>query len=115
MSKERYNQIVDEVYRNYADSHWIPSLDQLWRLKPMQHSKESFIHEIKTNPEFSEKWGLKIEEKVLTTVKERKKYDKYFDDLIGEYPEHHETLDKRGVPRKIIIVTFDNEKIEVYE
>ena len=27
MNNERYNQIIDEVYRNYADSHWIPSLD----------------------------------------------------------------------------------------
>ena len=27
MSNERYQESIDEVYRNYADSHWIPSLD----------------------------------------------------------------------------------------
>jgi hypothetical protein len=32
----------------------------------MEHSKESFINEIKNNPKFSEKWGLKIEERELS-------------------------------------------------
>ena len=53
MSKERYNQIIDEVFKKYGDSHWTPPenpngpllLDQLWSLKPMKHSKEGFINE----------------------------------------------------------------------
>jgi hypothetical protein len=123
MNNERYNQIIDEAYKNYAYSHWTPPENpnskllapQLWSLIPMQHNKESFIHEIKTNPEFSEKWGLKIEERELTTVEERQKYDKFYDYLFGEYPEHHKTLDNRGVPRKIITVTYKDEKIKIYE
>ncbi len=78
-------------------------------------SKEEFIHKCKTDSEFSERWGLKIEERELTTVEERQKYDRFYDYLFGEYPEHHKTLDNRGVPRKIITVTYKDEKIEVYE
>jgi hypothetical protein len=115
-------QIIDEVYRKYADSHWTPPSnpkgkllsDQLFSVVPMEHSKESFINEIKTNPEFSEKWGLKIEERELS-LEERYKLDHHFDCLIGEYPEHQITLDKRGVPRKLITITYNNETIESYE
>jgi len=123
MNNEKMNQIIDEAYEKYADSHWIPPSnpkgkllsDQLFSVIPMEHSKESFIDKCKTDSKFSKKWGLKIEERELSTVRERKKYDKYFDDLIGEYPEHHITLDKRGVPRKIITISYNNETIESYE
>ena len=54
MNKEKYNQIIDEVYKKYADSHkyfvngWLHVI-------PMAHNKETFINECKTDPEFSEK------------------------------------------------------------
>jgi hypothetical protein len=65
MNKE---QIIDEVYGKYADSHWTPPTnprgkllsDQLFSVVPMEHSKESFINEIKTNPEFAKQWGVTI-------------------------------------------------------
>jgi thymidylate synthase len=41
------------------------------------------------------------------SVQERQKYDNHFDSLIGEYPEHHITLDKRGVPRKAISLMWN--------
>lgn len=100
-------QIIDKAYENYYE---YMRDDRQWEL-----DKEEFINKCKTDSDFSQKWGLKIEERELTTVKERKKYDKYYDDLIGEYLEHHETLDKRGVPRKITTITYKNEKIECYE
>ena len=109
MNKERYNQIIDEVYENWIKESWNG------RIYPNQNNKEQFINRIKTDSKFSEKWGLKIEERELTTVQERKKYDNYFDDLIGEYLEHHETLDKRGVPRKITTLTYKNETVITYE
>ena len=134
MSKEKYKQIIDEVYKNYTqntpENHVAGSdsdpmkLSMDWKGKndyssgyPILErlSKEEFICKIKTDDEFSQKWGVKIEERELTTVRERKKYDNYFDDLIGEYLEHHETLDKRGVPRKITTITYKNEKIESHE
>jgi hypothetical protein len=130
MNNEKYEQIIDEVYgqftkykmENLYDTRWdvIMEINVSDKNKPYfatgrSLTKEEFINKCKTDQEFSERWELKIEERELTTVRERKKYDVYFDDLIGEYPEHHETLDKRGAPRKIIIVTYNNETIEVYE
>jgi hypothetical protein len=67
MNKEQQD-ILNEVYRKYADSHWTPPSnpkgkllsDQLFSVVPMEHSKESFINEIKTNPEFAKQWGVTI-------------------------------------------------------
>ena len=53
-----------DAYKRYADSHRIPGnpngrtlLEQLDSIKPMEHSKESFIEAIKTDDEFAKKWG----------------------------------------------------------
>ena len=73
MNKEQ-QELLDEVYRKYADSHWTPPSnpkgkllsDQLFSLVPMEHSKEEFINKCKTDSEFSKNWGLKIEERELS-------------------------------------------------
>ena len=120
MNKEQ-QQIIDEAYENYENAYYKGQAFGYKKLNDNEFSpdlkilKEEFINKCKTDNEFSENWGLKIEERELTTVRERKKYDRYFDDLIGEYPDHHETLDKRGVPRKIIKLTYKGETIESYE
>jgi hypothetical protein len=122
MSKERYNQIIDEVYKNYADSHWTPPenpkgpllSDQLWSLRPMQHSKESFIRECKNNRKFSEKWGLKIEERELSW-EERVQWVMKNTDVEWENLYIVEEVNKESSPTKQITITYQNEKIEVYE
>ena len=132
MSKERYNQIIDEVYGKYADSHFIPPSnpkgkllsDQLFRVIPMENSKESFINKIKTDAKFSKKWGLKIEERVLS-LGERNQignfdYTMCDDSLI--YPtmeddrkKYKELFDKENIPTKVLTLTYKNETIESYE
>ena len=118
-----YNQIIDEVYGKYSDSHWSPPENpngpllsgKLWSLKPMEHSKESFIQSCKTDEEFSEMWGLKIEERELSE-KERIKLAGYED--VGGIGQNiiRETVDMDNtIPRRAITVTYNNEKIEVYE
>ena len=118
-----YNQIIDEVYGKYSDSHWSPPENpngpllsgKLWSLKPMEHSKESFIQSCKTDEEFSEKWGLKIEERELSE-KERIKLAGYED--VGGIGQNiiRETVDMDNtIPRRAITVTYNNETIEVYE
>jgi hypothetical protein len=114
MNKEQQG-LLDEAYKNYCmsykDGHEFYEDETVKR----SYTQEEFINKIKTDDEFSEKWGLKIEERELTTVRERKKYDIHFDDLFGEYTDHHETLDKRGVPRKLITITYKDKTIESYE
>jgi len=126
MNKEQ-QELLDEVYENYKRfTHSKNEKDgnygeySKWGDNPLisgvQHlTKGTFIQMIKIDFEFSERWGLKIEERELTTVRERKKYDIHFDDLFGEYTDHHETLDKRGVPRKLITITYNDKTIESYE
>jgi hypothetical protein len=123
MSKERYSHIIDEVFKKYADSHWTPPENpdgpllsgKLWSLKPMQHSKETFINECKTDKEFSERWGLKIEERELSRQEryEHLRTHKYSGkwDGIGDAMEYYNSI---NVPTKLITVTYNNETIEVY-
>jgi thymidylate synthase len=48
------------------------------------------------------------------SVQERQKYDNHFDSLIGEYPDHHITLDKRGVPRRAISLMFNMRSCDTF-
>ena len=124
MNKEKYNQIIDEAYRKYADSHEY-FVDGWLHVIPMFHNKETFVIECKTNPEFSEKWGLKIEERELS-LEERLElwYQKnksetgkrgiWEIDYIEKY-EGHKKLNSYNIPTKLITLTYNNETIEVYE
>jgi putative salt-induced outer membrane protein YdiY len=57
MSKERYNQIIDEVYMSYLKKHFRGRKHKMEFM-----SKDSFINKIKTDQDFSDKFGLKIKE-----------------------------------------------------
>lgn len=115
MNNERYNQIIDEAYKNYA---WKTSMDV-----DGQFTKEEFINKCKTDSEFSVKWGLKIEERELSLEERLKIYTQIGlkrGSLIAPYGEMtdkewwHEVFDKSNVPRRAISLTYNNETIEVY-
>jgi hypothetical protein len=133
MNKEQQD-ILNEVYRKYADSHWTPPSnpkgkllsDQLFSVVPMEHSKESFINKCKTNTEFSEKWGLKIEQRELSRQERSDYYYKYgnsegivegsLDLPIWVNDETaYKWYDKRNVPTKLITITYNEKTIESYE
>ena len=128
MNKERYQQIIDEVWKKYGDSHWTPPSnpngkllsEQLWSLKPMMHNKESFINKCKTDSEFSEKWGLKIEERELSLEERYDLIEKDKHKQFVTWQSHgtnriKEVIDEQGVPTKLITVTYKDERIEIYE
>jgi hypothetical protein len=125
MSKERYSHIIDEVFKKYADSHWTPPENpdgpllsgKLWSLKPIQHSKETFINECKTDKEFSERWGLKIEEQELSHDERIILMNKKLGvtDTLPQYYNTDDEMDKNNVPTKVITVTYNNETIEFHE
>jgi hypothetical protein len=124
-NKERYKQIIDEVFKKYADSHWTPPENpdgpllsgKLWSLKPMQHSKETFINECKTDKEFSERWGLKVEEQELSHDERIILMNKKLGvtDTLPQYYNTDDEMDKNNVPTKVITVTYNNETIEFHE
>ena len=122
MSKE---QIIDEVYKNYLNE-WTfekyPNDGSVYSVEPIkvkEHSKEQFVYRCKTNTEFSEKWGLKIEERMLSLEERhqlalpiwKEKYGPLADMMVSTNVDN--TPFK--IPTKLITLTYNNETIESYE
>jgi hypothetical protein len=134
---KQYQDLLDEMYKKYADSHWTPPSnpkskllsDQLFSVVPMEHSKESFINKIKTDDEFSKRWGLKIEERELS-VKERLFFVNKSDDEYNKALSNKEQyvligldfelaltnrMNEMNIPTKLITITYNDKTIESYE
>jgi hypothetical protein len=128
MNKEQ-QELVNEAYKNYRskskdidlpENLYNKLIDDLNKdaMFPIDNpnrmlTKEEFINKCKTNPEFSEKWGLKIEERELS-LKERNDY--YTSHYLGLDCNSHEELNKLGdIPTKLITITYNNKTIESYE
>jgi hypothetical protein len=121
MNKE---QIIDEVYENYVHTHENFKWTDDFCIKNLRDygdqwdvfSKEEFINKCKTDSEFSEKWGLKIEERELTP---KERIELAGGKIQDKYPALVEmslrVCDERDIPTKLITITFNNEKIEDYE
>jgi hypothetical protein len=133
MSSERYNQIIDEAYENYLkgcenlSSKVLLSDMQTFYKGPItpgpQDSRkiaspypiEQFINKCKTDPEFSEKWRLKIEERELSR-EERYVWYKANTHLIPpHFLKQAKEFEDKYVPIKLITLTYNNETIESYE
>jgi hypothetical protein len=121
MNKE---QIIDEAYVNYGQK--IISED-LWMLVAIgwPSTQEEFINKCKTDTEFSEKWGLKIEERELG-FKER--CDIQIKNLDGMYSSEKDIfirssideiklikMNENNIPTKLITITYKDTIIESYE
>ena len=145
MNNEQYNQIIDDAYKSYQKEinrrleNWIDiqegdiyegtSLDDSGRV----WTQEEFINKIKTDSEFSEKWGLKIEERELT-FEERwdlsKKYGYRTGDVEIPSPDSiylginerqeleslwNDPVIGTNLPTKLITITYKDKTIESYE
>ena len=121
MNKE---QIIDEVYENYLEN----CLDIKWMKENFFYDgssnhhvyriiKESFINKCKTDSEFSEKWGLKIEERELSLDERDEIRDmQYFKNNLHQALKGSDTkIDWENIPTKLITITYNNETIESYE
>ena len=99
-----YNQIIDEAYKNYCNAY--PDVEKTFqyegsKIEVRKMTQEEFIEMIKTDDEFSERWGLKIEEReVLAQI------DQTNPILKGSTALY---------PHKLITVTYNGTKIESYE
>jgi hypothetical protein len=113
MGKEQ-EELLNEVYRKYADSHEY-FVDGWLHVIPMEHSKETFVNECKTDPEFSEKWGLKIEELELNYEERIKLFKEKTNRSLTYTLNVRERLDENGIPTKLITITYNDKTIESYE
>ena len=131
MNKE---QIIDEAYENYflkTENITLETLHVPYRnthlygtvsgpisnTKFRPYTKEEFINKCKTDTEFSERWGLKIEERELTLEERKSIYENEYTGSV-EVPNNHwlnSKLTTRNIPTKLITITYNNETIESYE
>jgi hypothetical protein len=125
MNKEQ-QELLDEAYLNYSYSCIRETKKQEHEMKekggwltlcltPFFENKEEFINKCKTDPEFSETWGLKIEERELS-LEERVDYKKKRDGIARTFASYtHQMLDGSNIPTKLITLTYRDQKIESYE
>jgi len=116
-------ELLDEAYNNYESQqtdYYIPI-----------YPKDEFINKCKTDLEFSEKWGLKIEERELDLDERSKLHPnpENFYDIHGtfsisdsiedsNFPDKdwlHEQFDNGGISTKLITITYNDKTIESYE
>jgi hypothetical protein len=144
MNKEQ-QELLDEAYGNYCDEYWnLSSLQDKIEYGSSFYNhdtddytfeeltQDEFINKCKTNPEFSKKWGLKIEERELNLDERAKLHtntEMFYDicathfsiqDSIeySNYPDKiwlHEQFTKGNIPTKLITITYNDIKIESYE
>jgi len=123
MNKEQH-ELLDEAYKNYKRlTHKINEKNHYgeyskWGDAPLisgvQHlTKDSFIQMIKINSEFSEKWRLQIEERELDMMERWKIAD--LTPNMEEFDFANYMCDKHNVPTKLIIITYNDTKLESYE
>ena len=128
MNKEQEGliELVGQEYTKWFYDNAAPSVSG----KPILNgegilTRGEFINKCKTNPEFSEKWGLKIEERELE-FKER--CDIQIKNLDGMYSSEKDIfirssidaiklmkMNENNIPTKLITITYNDTKLESYE
>ena len=105
--------IIDDAYQNYVKTHRVGFLG----IKNTIMSKETFINKCKTDPEFSNKWGLKIEERELSLEERKSIYETENTNGIEVENNHwlESKLKTRNIPTKLITIKYNDKKIESYE
>lgn len=122
MNKEKYNQIIDEVYNKYLNE-WTfekhPNDGSVYSVEPIkvkEHTKEQFVYRCKTDNEFYEKWGLKIEERELSyTEREELFHQNRIVILTKGEKIDEEDFDNVEIPTKLITLEYKGIKTESYE
>jgi hypothetical protein len=114
MNKEQQELLV-EAYKNYVNNR--PS-----QFYGPYYTQEEFINKCKTDSEFSEKWGLKIEERELSleerirmyALKEGQTYEEFVTNWNTD-EQWSEDLSDATIPTKLITITYNDKTIESYE
>jgi hypothetical protein len=125
MNKE---QIINEAYVNYSKEYekdnsiglclLVARMDG--RATYRKPDKEMFVDLCTYDKTFSEKWGLKIEERELSEEERwRIRFDYYPKDK--QFPwdrmalPSHRFLDDFNIPRRVITITYNDKTITSYE
>jgi len=118
MSNEQQELLIDAFKRFLNETIKVEPLEAKERLINQllnnKESQEEFINKCKTDTEFSEKWGLKIEERELSLEERKIHMSKYSNDRI--YPDWDEKfLNEKNIPTKLITITYKDKTITYYQ
>jgi hypothetical protein len=127
MNKEE-QELVNEAYKNYRskskdidlpENLYNKLIDDLNKdaMFPIDNpnrmlTKEEFINKCKNDKDFSEKWGLKIEERELS---EDERYELCAAQKSKMTAISEEDYIKYNIPTKLITITYKKTIIESYE
>ena len=102
-------------YDGYYEHFTNPSFAYGYRT----YNQEEFINKCKTDSEFSEMWGLKIEERKLNLEERveilRKKEDSVWLNTGLVLSVIEPMLEEYNIPTKLITATYNDKTIESYE
>ena len=121
MNKEQIIEAVGQEYTKWFYDNAVPSVSG----KPILNgegilTRGEFINKCKTDSEFSEKWGLTIEERELN-LEERldllKKLEIFQERVIDNAKSEmiRSLADSHSIPIKLITITYNDKTIESYE
>ena len=116
----QYTDLLNEAYKNYwgkvsvnNEEDCLVKQEEGSLLKEVRVLyQQEFINKCKTDTEFSEKWGLKIEERELS-LEERRKLANHDSEFIS--PITVESWDRANIPTKLITISYNDKTIESYE
>jgi len=116
-----YTHYTQEEFINKCKTEDALSLKWREEYRNLQYdSKEEIEHLSKhytSDTEFSERWGLKIEERELS-LEERYELMKKLDNWVSVHykePKTMEYMDKHNIPTKLITISHNDTTIESYE
>lgn len=102
-------------YDGYYEHFTNPSFAYGYRT----YNQEEFINKCKIDTEFSEKWGLKIEERELSLEERmglcKEKWDYSWNRTINLEDIEWRMNNEWNIPTKLITLTYNNKTIESYE
>jgi hypothetical protein len=83
-------------------------------------TRYEFINNCKNDQEFSEEWGLKIEERELSLEERMQIWNERIKGLFimliwGHDKTQEESINEHKIPNKLITLTYQNETIQFYE
>lgn len=126
----KQQHIIDKAYDNYRDKCLFNTIDchcdmELNKPNPtfIPYNQYHFINKCKTDSAFSNKWGLKIEERELS-LEERKVYaiDVLGYESLLDYGHNKneegvfiKLMNKWNIPTKLITIIYNNKMTESYE
>ncbi len=118
MNKEQ-QELLNEAYKNYFIKK--SSETGPFGIAGIIPTKEEFIYDCKTDLEFSERWGLKIEERELSLEERMDLINKmHLRSYSGWQNWGVEEMEDRmnndwNIPTRLITITYKDKTIESYE